>query len=116
MNMSWFYAYLTEDMNETIDFDVDKDYDVRKNRAEMNEEPWDEEKQRKKAINWTIKLFEDMIDMRVNWWVDYKVFGHSHNGIDFEMWENIFDYLHDEAIEYIKSNPQVKLESNEEEE
>jgi hypothetical protein len=76
----------------------------------MNDKPWDEEKERKSAIKWTVRLFEEYIDMRANWWIDYKVFGHSHNGIDFEQWENIFDYLRDEAIEYCEKNPSVKIE------
>lgn len=108
LNMSWFYEHMSE-LNEEIDFQPDRHYNDRKNRAELNDALWDEEKEKKLSINWTIKLFEEFIDSRFNCYVDWKIFNHKEEGIDFEFYENVFDYLRDMAIEYCKTNPEVVI-------
>jgi hypothetical protein len=98
------------ELNEEIDFQPDRHYNDRKNRAELNDALWDEEKEKKLSINWTIKLFEEFIDKRFNEYVEWKVFNRKIEGIDFETCnENVLDYLRDMAIEYCKKYPQVVI-------
>ena len=59
--------------------------------------------------------FEHHIEEAFNDWTVYKVFGHKNGDHSFECYENVWEFLHDIAIQYVEKHPQVKLPGFDEE-
>jgi hypothetical protein len=97
--MSWFYEALEEQGYE-IDFVPDC-----------------EEEQKKFEIHRVQTEFESHINNLYNIFVVYKVFNHIQEGYeDITIYENVWEYLIEEAIEYTHRKKEVKITREQEEE
>jgi len=100
LNMSWFYEALSE-MGEEIDFKPT--YCFRS----------DDEKS---AIQNTVNAFERHIEGAFKDWTVYKVFGHQKGVHKYELYENVWEFLRDVAIDYTRDFKTVVFVNKEEEE
>jgi len=101
LNMSWFYEALSE-MGEEFDFKP-----TYPRGLDLTEE---------KAIKWTIEDFEKHIEKAFHDWTVYKVFGHERGEHKYDLYENVWDFLRDVAIDYTEKNDKVIWVNNQEEE
>jgi len=85
MNMSWIYESFTEDFHMEIEF---KDVVL---GGKMEAE-------------YTRKCFEEEMERAVNRWIRFKAFQCGDPAI-FSIYDSIWDYIHDAAIDYQKTNP-----------
>ena len=91
LNMSWFYESLSE-MDEDVDFKPT--YCFRSDTEES-------------AIKNTIGAFESHIEEAFKDYTVYKVFGHQKGDHKYELYENVWEFLRDVAIDYTKTHPAV---------
>lgn len=77
LNMSWFYHFL-EEVGEKIEF-----------------KPSEE-----KEIRWVIENFENHIEKAFQNWTIYKVFGHKIGEYKYDLYDNVWEFLREIAIDY----------------
>lgn len=90
LNMSWFYEAISE-MGEEIDFEESDSQN-------------------------TVSAFERHIEEAFKDWTVYKVFGHQKGKHKYDLYENVWEFLRDVAIDYTKTHPQVVFVDKEESE
>lgn len=96
LNMSWFYESLSE---QEIELDFKPTYSPYRPRDEQDE---------KECVQTTINLFEHHIEEAFKDYTVYRVFGHKKGNHDYEIYEDdVWGFLHDVALAYIKEHPKV---------
>lgn len=111
LNMSWFYESVKE-MGYEIDF---KPY-VDEKLPDPSKYPELEEELKEEQTQLTITLFERHIESKAKAYMIYKTFNHKKDETNFDSYNNIWEYLFEQAMEYTKKNTNVTILPEEESE
>ena len=101
LNMTWFYTMMTDQGMTVVFGPFDKE-------GEEDVYACDTQKG-------VIRAFEEHIEGAFGDFAIYKTIGHKRNDRAYEDYADVWQFLQDEAIDYVRTNPHVKIEDENDE-